>query len=386
MTASSRWAFGAFFFLYFAYIGLMSPYASLYFSELGFGAIEIAALMSMLQVTRILGPFSWGWLSDYLSNRVSIMRFCGVLAVLCFFVIFYLEQYIPFLIWMFILHTILSSMVPLGEAATVHALFKDNSFDHRYGRLRLWGSIGFIAMVLLAGEVFQWWGIEVFPWLGLGVLIALALDTFMLREPKIERQPLVRGELRSVLRRAEVRWFLVSAFAMIFGHAALYVFYSLYLADLGYSKSEIGFFWTLGVTAEVIFFYFQSKVMSRFAPTTVLQLTFVIAVIRFILIGYFATTSLLILAQLMHAATFAAHHSASTKLIQGWFSGALQARGQALFTTVAYGFGGTLGGLCAGWIWDHWGPNQVFGMAAVACALAGVAIAQVKTTPNVLHS
>jgi PPP family 3-phenylpropionic acid transporter len=45
---------------------------------------------------------------------------------------------------------------------------------------------------------------------------------------------------------------------------------------------------------------------------------------------------------------------------------------------VAYGFGGTLGGLCAGWIWDQLGPNQVFGMAAVACALAGLAIYQVK--------
>jgi len=143
MTVSSRWAFGAFFFLYFAYIGLMSPYASLYFAELGFGAIEIAALMSMLQVTRILGPFSWGWLSDYLSNRVGIMRFCAVLACITFVAIFYLQEYIPLLIWMFVLHTILSSMVPLGEAATVHALYKDESFYHRYGRIRLWGSIGF---------------------------------------------------------------------------------------------------------------------------------------------------------------------------------------------------------------------------------------------------
>jgi PPP family 3-phenylpropionic acid transporter len=234
-------------------------------------------------------------------------------------------------------------------------------------------------MVLLAGEVFQWRGIEVFPWLGVGVLILLAMNTFFLREPKIERQPLVRGELRSVLKRVEVRWFLLSAFAMIFGHAALYVFYSLYLADLGYSKSEIGFFWTLGVSAEVIFFYYQSKVMARYAPQTVLQFTFILAVIRFVLIGYFASTSLLIVAQLMHAASFAAHHSASTKLIQTWFSGPLQARGQALFTTVAYGFGGTLGGLCAGWIWDHLGPNQVFGMAAIACAVAGIAIAQIKT-------
>lgn len=378
MTASTRWAFGAFFFLYFAYIGLMSPYASLYFAELGFGAIEIAALMSMLQVTRILGPFSWGWLSDYLSNRVGIMRFCAVLACVTFVAIFYLQEYIPLLIWMFVLHTILSSMVPLGEAATVHALYKEESFYHRYGRIRLWGSIGFITMVLIAGEIFHWQGIVIFPWLGVAVLILLVINTFFLREPKIERQPLVRGELRSVLRRPEVRWFLLSAFAMIFGHAALYVFYSLYLLDLGYNKFQIGLFWTLGVLAEVIFFYFQSKVLARYSPTAMLQMTFVVGVIRFVLIGYFASTSFLIVAQLMHAVTFAAHHSASTRLIQTWFTGPLQARGQALFTTVAYGFGGSLGGLCAGWIWDQLGPNQVFGMAAVACALAGLAIYQVK--------
>lgn len=385
MTASSRWAFGAFFFLYFAYIGLISPYASLYFAERGFGALEIAALMSMLQVTRILGPFSWGWLSDYLSNRVGIMRFCAALAFITFLAIFYLHDYIPFLIWMFILHTILSSMVPLGEAATVHALFKDDSFDHRYGRLRLWGSIGFISMVLLAGEIFQWRGIMLFPWLGVAVLALLAINTFFLREPKIERRKLVRGELRTVLRKPEVRWFLLSAFAMIFGHAALYVFYSLYLSELGYNKFQIGLFWTLGVLAEVIFFYFQSKVLARYTPTTVLQMTFVVGVIRFVLIGYFASTSLLILAQVMHAATFAAHHSASTKLIQTWFAGPLQARGQALFTTVAYGFGGTLGGLCAGWIWDQLGPNQVFGMAAVACAIAGLAIYQTKLRETTSH-
>lgn len=385
MTRFTRWAFGAFFFLYFAYIGLMSPYASLYFADLGFGALEIAALMSMLQVTRILGPFSWGWLSDYLSNRVGIMRFCGVLACLTFLAIFYLHDYIPFLIWMFVLHTILSSMVPLGEAATVHALFKDNSFDHRYGRVRLWGSIGFISMVLIAGEVFHWRGIQILPWLGVAVLFLLMINTFLLREPKIERRPLVRGELRSVLKRVEVRWFLVSAFAMIFGHAALYVFYSLYLMGLGYNKFQIGLFWTLGVFAEVIFFYFQSKVMARYSPTAVLQMTCVVGAIRFVLIGYFANTSLLIAAQIMHAASFAAHHSASTKLIQTWFAGALQARGQALFTTVAYGFGGTLGGLCAGVIWDQLGPNQVFGMAAIACAVAGLAIYQIKPSKTLHH-
>jgi PPP family 3-phenylpropionic acid transporter len=378
MTPMVRWAFGSFFFLYFAYVGLVSPYASLFFLDRGFSVIEIAVLMSMLQITRIIGPFSWGWLSDYLSNRIGIIRFCACLAALVFTTIYFLHSYIGFFIWMFVLHTILSSLMPLGESATVHALFKDNSFDKRYGRLRLWGSIGFIAMVLFAGELFQRKGIELYPLVGTFVLITLALVTFLLHEPKMERRKMVKGELLVVLFNPDVRWFLLSGFFMQFAHAALYVFYSLYLADLGYDKLQIGLFWALGVSAEVIFFYFQSKVLSRVDPEVVLQASFGIGVIRFALMAFLPFTSVLILAQIMHAGTFAAHHSAATKLLQRWFTGPLQARGQALMATVSYGFGGTLGGLFAGWIWESSQPRDVFVVSAFACGLAGMAIQKLR--------
>ncbi len=378
MTPSVRWAFGSFFFLYFAYVGLVSPFASLFFLDRGFSVIEIAILMSMLQITRIVGPFSWGWLSDYLSDRIGIIRFCACLAAIVFLSIFFLQSYIAFFVWMFVLHTILSSLMPLGESATVHALFKDNSFDKRYGRLRLWGSVGFIAMVLFAGELFQSKGIELYPIVGSIVLIFLAAVTFKLHEPKMERHKMVKGELLVVLVNPDVRWFLLSGFFMIFAHAALYVFYSLYLADLGYNKFQIGLFWALGVFAEVIFFYFQSKVLSRLDPEVVLQMAFGIGVIRFVLIAFFPLTWVLILAQIMHAGTFAAHHSAATKLLQRWFTGPLQARGQALMATVSYGLGGTLGGIVAGWLWDATLPRNVFVMSALACGLAGMAIGKLR--------
>ncbi len=378
MTPSVRWAFGSFSFVYFAYVGLVSPYASLFFLDRGFSVIEIAVLMSMLQITRIVGPFSWGWLSDYLSDRIGIIRFCACLAAITFLSIFFLHSYIAFFIWMFVLHTILSSLMPLGESATVHALFKDNSFDKRYGRLRLWGSIGFIAMVLFAGELFQRKGIELYPIVGTVILTFLALVTFRLHEPKMERRKMVKGELLIVLFNPDVRWFLLSGFFMIFAHAALYVFYSLYLADLGYDKFQIGLFWALGVAAEVIFFYFQSKVLSRLDAEVVLQIAFGIGVFRFILMAFFPLTWVLILAQLMHAGTFGAHHSAATKLLQRWFTGSLQARGQALMATVSYGLGGTLGGLLAGWLWDATEPRNVFVMAALACGLGGMAIGKLR--------
>ena len=378
MTPSVRWAFGSFFFLYFAYVGLVSPYASLFFLDRGFNVIEIAVLMSMLQITRIVGPFSWGWLSDYLSNRVGIIRFCACLAALVFVCIFFLNSYLAFFVWMFVLHTILSSLMPLGESATVHALFKDNSFDKRYGRLRLWGSIGFIAMVLVAGELFQRKGIELYPIIGMIVLSLLALITFLLHEPKMERRKMVKGELLVVLFNPDVRWFLLSGFFMIFAHAALYVFYSLYLSNLGYNKFQIGLFWALGVFAEVIFFYFQSKVLSRLDAEVVLQASFGVGVVRFALIALYPLTPVLIFAQILHAGTFAAHHSAATKLLQRWFTGPLQARGQALMATISYGLGGTLGGLCAGWIWDAFQPRDVFVMSALACGLAGMAIQKLR--------
>ena len=334
--------------------------------------------MSMLQVTRIVGPFSWGWLSDYLSNRISIIRFCACLAALVFLCIYFLQDYIGFFIWMFALHTILSSLMPLGESATIHALYKDNSFDKRYGRLRLWGSIGFIAMVLAAGELFQRKTIELYPIVGTVVLFALAFITFCLHEPKMERRKLVKGELLIVLFNPDVRWFLLSGFFMIFAHAALYVFYSLYLSDLGYDKFQIGLFWALGVAAEVIFFYFQSKVLSRLDVEVILQAAFGIGVIRFILIAFLPITSVLIVAQLMHAGTFAAHHSAANKLLQRWFTGPVQARGQALMATISYGLGGTIGGLCAGWIWEASQPRDVFVMSAFVCGLAGMAIQKLR--------
>jgi PPP family 3-phenylpropionic acid transporter len=385
MTPSVRWAFGSFFFLYFAYVGLVSPYASLFFLDRGFNVIEIAVLMSMLQITRIVGPFSWGWLSDYLSNRVGIIRFCACLAALVFVCIFFLNSYLAFFVWMFVLHTILSSLMPLGESATVHALFKDNSFDKRYGRLRLWGSIGFIAMVLVAGELFQRKGIELYPIVGMIVLSLLALITFLLHEPKMERRKMVKGELLVVLFNPDVRWFLLSGFFMIFAHAALYVFYSLYLSNLGYNKFQIGLFWALGVFAEVIFFYFQSKVLSRLDAEVVLQASFGVGVVRFALIALYPLTPVLIFAQILHAGTFAAHHSAATKLLQRWFTGPLQARGQALMATISYGLGGTLGGLCAGWIWDAFQPRDVFVMSALACGLAGMAIQKLRPRRYLSH-
>jgi PPP family 3-phenylpropionic acid transporter len=184
----------------------------------------------------------------------------------------------------------------------------------------------------------------------------------------------VRSSSLAVLRRPEVLFFFISTCLMVAAHAALYVYYSLYLERLGYSKSVIGAMWSLGVLAEIVFFYFKAPLFRRFGVRQLMMASLGIGVVRFILIGVGAESLLiLLLAQIMHAATFGAHHSASVMTLQRWFSGPLQASGQAWYTSISYGLGGSLGGLVLSLCWERIGAQSVYWMAAAMIALSMLA-------------
>jgi MFS transporter, PPP family, 3-phenylpropionic acid transporter len=178
-----------------------------------------------------------------------------------------------------------------------------------------------------------------------------------------------------LLRRREVRAFFASTFLMIAAHSALYVFYSLYLAQIGYSKSVIGLMWSLGVIAEIVFFFYQAPLFRRFGVRRLMMASLLMAAVRFLMIGFCAQSLFwLLVAQVLHAATFGTHHSASVATLQKWFSGPLQARGQALFISISYGLGGSLGGLVLSGVWDTFGARVVYAIAA-CFALGGAGAA-----------
>jgi PPP family 3-phenylpropionic acid transporter len=182
--------------------------------------------------------------------------------------------------------------------------------------------------------------------------------------------------VRQLLRQREVIAFFISTFLMIAAHASLYVYYSLYLSQIGYSKTVIGLMWSLGVVAEILFFYFQAPLFRRFGVATLMLTSLLVGVVRFLMIGFGAESIvMLLIAQILHAATFGVHHSASVATLQRWFAGPLQARGQALFISVSYGLGGSLGGLLLSACWDTFGARLVYMIAALFCFAGWIAAA-----------
>ncbi|MEY2824447.1 MAG: hypothetical protein RLZ64_985, partial [Pseudomonadota bacterium] len=313
--------FALFFFAYYGYVGVFSPYASLYFADKNISATQIGILMSMMQVMRIFGPNLWGWVADHTRRRVLVLRMTSVAAAAIFTGMFWGESFAYFFVLLIVLNLFTSAQGPLSEAQMLSAMHGDLT---HYGRLRLWGSVGFIFAVMVSGQLLDAFGITLMPTIALLLLLLVVVAAAGMREEVQQVHPHAMPSVRALLKQREVLAFFASTFLMVAAHAALYVYFSLYLAQIGYSKTVIGMMWSLGVIAEILFFYWQAPIFRRYSLRALMLLSLAVGVVRFALIGFAADSLLLLLfAQLLHAATFGVHHSASVAVLQRWFAGPL---------------------------------------------------------------
>jgi PPP family 3-phenylpropionic acid transporter len=358
----------ALYFAYFAFVGIFSPYLSLWLDARGLSIGEIAVLMALPQALRIVAPPFWGWLADRGGRRVALLRGAAVGALVVVLLFPLASRPLEYAGLMLLLFFLTAAQMPIGEAIALDVAAGDAG---RYGRMRLWGSVGFILAVLAGGPALEAFGLRALPVLMAVPMALLVVVTLRLREPRATRPSASGAPVLARLREPATVAFLASAFLMVFAHAALYAFFSLFLERHGYGTTAIGAIWGVGVAAEIVLFLVQRRLFDRASPMRLLAFAFLVCALRFAMVAVSGGALwVLLCAQTMHAVTFGLHHSASMAVLHRWFEPVQQARAQAAFIVVAYGFGGTLGGLAAGWLWEHVSPGAAFHGAAAA-ALAG---------------
>jgi MFS transporter, PPP family, 3-phenylpropionic acid transporter len=278
------------------------------------------------------------------------------------------------LVVLLLLFTQTSAMMPMSEAALVKRLSDGDGggFDaRRYGRVRLWGSVGFLVTVSVAGVMFERQGMDAFVKWTSGMLALVVLACWAIPSAGAQRTPSGSGGLMGILRLQTMRWLYAQVFFHVLAHAAMYVFFSLYLDQLGYSKSTIGALWAASVVAEIIWFFTQSRWMHGAKLGTWLVVVSVAAVVRFSALAVWAEVSwVLWITQLLHALTFAAHHTLCMAFITRECRPEWRGRAQALYTSVGYGLAAVIAGLGGGLLADALGLRAVFVVAALAAAAA----------------
>ena len=366
------WRLSGFYFFHFAVLGAYAPYWSLYLQSLSFSALQIGILMSLLLVTRIFAPAAWGWLADHTGRRVMVVQLAAISGLVCFCGFFFGESFAWVFIVMLLMSFCWSASLPLIEAITLTHL-GDNT--DKYGRIRSWGSVGFILAVVGMGYLLDVVDIIWLLWVVLTFKLGIVIFSHHIPETEVVGQSIDQDSIRQVCKRPEVIAFLISSLLMIFAHGAYYTFFSIYLVENGYDKSFIGWLWAIGVICEIGVFFLMPWMMQRFNLKTILIFSFACAILRFLMIGWGVEWLLVILlAQVLHAATYGAHHIAAMMVTHHYFHGRNQAKGQATYTSVAFGIGGTIGAIGSGYTWGGMGAEMTYTMSAVSALLGMILV------------
>lgn len=378
MNVIPYWRLSGFYFAYFAFVGAFTPFWSLYLKSLTFSAFQIAVLMSLFQVARIFSPSLWGWLADHLGRRVPIIQWLAGLSVLSYVGVFLGNSFWWLFVVMLLLSFFWSASLPLIETVTLGHL--GDRFD-RYGRIRMWGSIGFIAAVIGLGYLLDYTIIHALLWVVFGLLVAVSLFSYRIPEPHILPHHGDHRSIWEIIRQREVIALMTACFTMSAAHGVYYTFYSIYLVEHGYTAAQVGWLWALGVICEILIFLCMPLLTSQYGLRKILLVSLLLGFVRFAVIGWAVDCWWLILfAQVLHAATFGSYHAAAVALTHRYFKGKHQSKGQGLYTSVSYGMGGTFGAVISGFAWDSIGPSWTFTISAAYALLGCILFAKLMPT------
>jgi MFS transporter, PPP family, 3-phenylpropionic acid transporter len=362
------WRLSSFYLCYFAALGSFIPYWSLYLKENGFNSAEIGQLSALMLGMKIISPNLWGWIADRSRDNLNIIRGTAFLTACVFAAFLTTHGYVEFAWITLVFGFFWNAPLPLYEATTLAHLQAE---PHRYSRIRLWGSVGFILTVMGVGKWLDTQPIVVLPIIITGLLVLTWLATVVTPESRARRQDRSPVRLISIIKKPEVIAFLLVYVLIQIAHAPYYVFYSIYLEQHLYSTTMIGLLWSLGVIAEIVLFLFMKGLLKRYSLRGILLASLLFTALRWTLIGNFVENPwLLVFAQLLHAASFGGAHIAAIHFVHRFFDQQHQSKGQALYHSVSFGLGGMVGSLGSGHYWESMGSHIVYSTAAISCLIA----------------
>lgn len=361
--------FSAFYFCYYAALGAYTPYIGRWVDGLGHGGYVVGGMLGLWYGTRIFAPPVWAALTGRSARPgrwflagclLTLLSFAGflftreawaVLAVMAAFGVFY------------------NAVMPQFEAMTLTAL---GPRPDLYGRLRVWGSIGFLLVAGSYGALMDRFGATSFPLLSLPLFLAMLVAAWWHRDDTPPAPAAAADAGGHLWRRPGVRRFLLVALLMQAGFGPFYVFYTLHLQAQGHSGAAIGALWALGVLIEIAMFWQAPRLIARFGAGALLGACLAVTVLRWLLTAFFADSlALMALAQASHALSFATFYACCMQLMAGFFPGRRAGAGQSLFFGFSQGVGGVLGAAMAAVAWENAGGGVLaFSLGAVVTALA----------------
>ena len=351
-----------FYFFYFAIVAIYVIFLPKVLSMVGYSPSEIGIIFAAGPLVRFAIPFLFlkGIKLDPKTFNSALVLL--LLAAISFFLT--IESFWPLLFSNIAMGIGMSLILPYVEVIALSLIGKES-----YGKVRLFGSIGFILVALVLVKFLD------IPTTALLFLLVMVTSTVLfgyiiahLDNKKVVEPESIEGKHLNLLAHWPL-WLGLMLMQVSFG--PFYNFFTIYETAHGISLETTVYLWSFGVIAEIILFYFQGPLLRR-NLLKLLEFSLLITVIRWLL-TYLFPENLIVLyfAQSLHAFSFALFHTAAISYLYALYSERKLA--QQFFFGISYGLGGFIGAISAGYIYELW-PSMLFLYAAFVAALALLSI------------
>lgn len=361
------------YFLYFGILGVLTPFLSLFLDYRDFNSVQIGQALAVITATRIIAPSLWASWADRTGKQARVIRLGSGAGAVFVLLSAFSEAPLEIVLSLAMLSLFWTGILPQLEVITNHTV---NNSTLLYSRIRSGGSIGFIALVVITGQLFDVFSAKVFPWVLFALMCLLLWCGFLLKDPEYsskEQQRPPKGFKQELFAWPFILFF-VAMFFLQMSFGPFYAFFSLFIKQLGYSSFMVGVFISIGVIAEIVMFMWVSKVISTLGVYYAILGSLVLTALRWLCVALYGENSVvLIISQLTHAASFALVHASAIAFINGHFHSKNRGKAQAIYIGGAYSGGGALGALISGYLWaDGTGAEQTFIFGAFSAAFAAI--------------
>ncbi|RXJ65939.1 MFS transporter [Halarcobacter ebronensis] len=356
----------AFYFFYFAAVGVYVIFLPKVLHDLEYTAMQIGIVFALAPLMRFITPFLF---LKHIKLNQNVFKAALFLSIFCS-ISFYLtiENFYFFMVNNAILGASLSLILPYLEVNAIKILGKD-----KYGRSRLFGSIGFILVAILLGQFLTHPFVALHYYLVVNVL-TVVFALLLLKYDDVKHDESLSSEPFSFFKY----WpFWVAIFFMQLSFGGFYNFFTIYETEHGVSLQMASFMWSFGVICEIILFYFQAPLLKR-NLLHIIKFCLTLTILRWVLLFVYPENIIItFFAQSIHAFSFGLFHSAVIIYLYSLYENKKLA--QQFMYGVAYGLGGFMGALVAGWLYGEY----LFLYSAIFALFALIFISN-KRLPNTI--
>jgi PPP family 3-phenylpropionic acid transporter len=314
--------YGAIFFV----VGGYTAFLPLWLKSCHLTNKDIALILALTMFIRPCASITFGILRDRVgaASRVGFYSSLGALASLIFIALWRAQWAIAFGV---AAHAVFSApLIPLADAFALEAV-RDGS---KYGRMRLFGSFGFVFASVLVGYAAGTFGSDSIILSLIAGTLAVSLASWLIQKdlPRARRldTPHEEPQVRRFVRAASLSrfgLFLIAASAVCSSHALYYTFGTAYMLSLGYTATDAGIFWAIAVLAEIVLFRFSEPIVTKVSPIGLMLAASLACILRWLILSTEPTLLFLGLSQALHALTFGAYNLSYVFFIREAFPRAL---------------------------------------------------------------